>query len=327
MNRRQGALLLVAGVVAAGALAAAYLAAPARDDSGKMRVVATFYPLFYFASEIGGERARVESLIPFNSEPHSWEPSPGGIVTVDSSRVFIYNGAGLEPWVEDLLGALRNRGSLVVVDASEGLNLSTEFAPDERGGESERGGGGAGHDHTGVDPHVWLDPLLAAQQVERILVGFVEADPAGEAYYSARAEGLRSRLLALHAEFEGGLRNRTKSVIVTTHEGFGHLARRYNFTAEAVLGLSPDEQPSATQIARVAEIVRQNDLSVVYGEPVYDDQYIRTVAAEVSRQTGREIRVLILDGIHGRAGPHAEMDYFEIMRENLRALREGLGVA
>lgn len=314
MNRKQRAFLAAVAISIVGGLVAAYFASLPQEDSDKLQVMATFYPLYYFASEIGGERASVESLIPFNSEPHSWEPTPGDIVKADKCRLFIYNGAGLEPWVEDLLGALHSRGSMVVVDASDRINLTEEAHED-----------GDGHHH-GKDPHIWIDPLLAAQQVDRILEGYTAADPSSAAYYRERARDLRSRLEALHLEFEEGLRNRTRNVIVTTHAGFNYIARCYNFTAEAVLGLSPDEQPSAAQIAEIVDFVRQSDLSVIFGEPVYDDRYIETIRAEVSQQTGRTVRVLILDGIHGRAGPHAGMDYFQIMRENLEALRQGLEV-
>jgi len=167
--------------------------------------------------------------------------------------------------------------------------------------------------------------VLARMQVDNILGGFVRADPANAAYYAANAAGLRTRLDALDNEYRNGLANRTRNVIVTTHEGFDYLAARYNFTAEAVLGLSPDQQPSAAKIAELVKVVEEHDLPVVYGEPVYSDRYMETIANEVRKQSGREITVLVLDGIHGKAGPHASMDYFQIQRENLRNLQTGLG--
>jgi zinc transport system substrate-binding protein len=309
VNSRQKAFLGSLSATLLLLLAAGFaLSPPAGADDGRLRVVATFYPLYYFSGQVGGDRARVEALIPFNSEPHSWEPRPADIVNADKARVFVYNGAGLEPWVEKLLGTLQNRGRMQVVEAVRGIELGTE----------------EGH---GLNPHVWIDPVLAKAQVENILGGFVRADPANAAYYTANAEGLKARLEALDAEYREGLANRTGDTIVTTHEGFDYLAARYNFTAEAVLGLSPDQQPSASKIADIVKVVEDHDLPVVYGEPVYSDRYMETIANEVRRQSGREVAVLVLDGIHGKAGPHADMDYFRIQRENLRNLRIGLGAA
>lgn len=307
VNSKQKAFLGSLSATLLLLLAAGYvLSPPARADDGRMRVVATFYPLYYFSGQIGGDRVHVEALIPFNSEPHAWEPRPADIVNVDKSRVFVYNGADLEPWAGKLLGALRNRNGMQVVEATAGLPLGRE----------------AGH---GLNPHVWIDPVLAKMQVDNILAGFVHADPSSAAYYTGNAENLKTRLDALDSEYREGLANRTRDTIVTTHEGFDYLAARYNFTAEAVLGLSPNQQPSAGKIADIVKVVEAHDLPAVFGEPVYSDRYMQTIANEVRRQSGREVQVLVLDGIHGKAGPHADLDYFQIQRENLRNLASGLG--
>ena len=314
MRARQAAFLGTVMVLLLLSAGWAYLAAPgSAAGDGRLHVVATFYPLYYFATEIGGERARVDALIPFNSEPHTWEPRISDIVNVDQARVFIYNGAGLEPWVGKLLGTLQHRDSLMVVDATSGLPL-------------QQAGPGTTDEKGGPDPHVWLDPLLATEQVELIRKAFCEADPGGSDHYNATAAGLTGRLAALDAAFREGLANRTRNVIVTTHEGFGYLARRYNFTAEAVLGLEPNQQPSAAKLAEIVKQVEDHDLQVVFGEPVYSDRFMQTIAGEVRHQTGRDIQVLVLDGLHGQAGPHAGMDYFQIQQDNLKNLRIGLGV-
>src|SRR5512136_208013 len=99
MNSRQAAFVGTLSVMLLLAVAWGYAASPGpQDDEGRLRVVATFYPLYYFASEIGGNRTHVDSLIPFNTEPHSWEPAPSDIVRTDKAKVFVYNGAGFEPW-------------------------------------------------------------------------------------------------------------------------------------------------------------------------------------------------------------------------------------
>jgi zinc transport system substrate-binding protein len=307
VNLRQkaflGALAVLLLILAAAGFA---LSPPASADDGRMRVVATFYPLYYFSGQIGGDRVHVEALIPFNSEPHAWEPRPADIVNVDKCRVFVYNGADLEPWVGKFLGTLRNRNSMQVVEATAGLPLGKE----------------AGH---GLNPHVWIDPVLAKMQVDNILAKFVRADPANAAYYTGNAENLKSRLDVLDTEYRGGLANRTRNAIVTTHEGFDYIAQRYNFSAFSVLGLSPNQQPGAGKIADIVKVVEDHDLTVVFGEPVYSDRYMQTIANEVKRQSGREITVLILDGLHGKAGPHSNMDYFQMQRENIKNLETGLG--
>jgi len=152
------------------------------------------------------------------------------------------------------------------------------------------------------------------------LAGFVSADPGNATYYQANVADLKSRLDQLNEEFMTGLANRTKNAIITTHEGFNYLAFRYHFDAYGAVGISADQQPSPQDLARLTVLIRELGLHYVYSEPIYSDAVIETIA----RETGA--RVLVLDGIHGRTGVHANLDYFGIMGANLESLRKGLEV-
>src|SRR5690554_4783093 len=70
---------------------------------GKVNVVTTFYPLYDFTKKIGGEHVNVINLVPVGVEPHDWAPKPKDMVNITKADVFIYNGAGLEGWVDDFL--------------------------------------------------------------------------------------------------------------------------------------------------------------------------------------------------------------------------------
>jgi zinc transport system substrate-binding protein len=265
----------------------------------KLTVVTTFYPLYYFTREITGDNATVTMLIPDNVEPHTWEPTITDIITVSNARVFVYNGAGFEPWVGNFLSSIHNK-DLIMVDTSTNISLTPEQGT--------------------MDPHFWLDPLLAKIQVMTIAKGLVQADPSHAATYTQNADLLTSRLDSLDHEYHTGLQNRTKNDIITTHEGFDYLAQRYGFVAHAAIGISADAQPSTQDMARLVQLVKDLNLHYVFVEPVFSDVYMDTIAQETNAQ------ILILDGIHGRTGAHAYMDYFQIMEENLRNLRIGLEV-
>ncbi|HVQ01179.1 MAG TPA: zinc ABC transporter substrate-binding protein [Candidatus Thermoplasmatota archaeon] len=265
----------------------------------RFTVVTTFYPLFYFTQQIAGDNVTVTMLIPDNVEPHTWEPTVSDIVTVSNAQVFVYNGGGFEPWVADVISSVQNK-HLIVVDTSTHMNLTSEQGI--------------------TDPHFWLDPLLAKTQVENIAAGLIQADPSHAATYTQNADHLASKLDALDRDYRIGLQNRTKNDIITTHEGFDYLAYRYGFVAHAAIGISADAQPSTQDMARLVQLVKTLDLHYVFVEPIFSDVFMDTIA----RETGAQ--VLVLDGIHGRTGAHAHMDYFQIMEENLRNLRIGLEV-
>jgi zinc transport system substrate-binding protein len=177
------------------------------------------------------------------------------------------------------------------------------------------------HHHGLNDPHFWLDPVSAEVQVNNILDGFVQADPDHAEEYRANAANLTERLDKLDQAFADGLAGRTKNAIITTHEGFNYLASRYGFEAYAATGISADSQPSAQDLAALVDQVSALNLHYVFSEPIYSDSVMKTIASE----TGAT--VLVLDGVHGRSGVHAEMDYFEIMYANLEQLRIGLEVS
>ncbi|MFA5313788.1 MAG: zinc ABC transporter substrate-binding protein, partial [Methanomassiliicoccales archaeon] len=170
------------------------------------------------------------------------------------------------------------------------------------------------------DPPFWLDPLAAAVQAENIADAMIAADPEHAAYYQDKCDELVERLVQLDADYKVGLENKTKDVIVTTHEGFDYMALRYDFTAYGAVGISGEDQPSAGEMADLVDLVEELGIEYIFSEPIFDD----AIMQQISEETGAG--VLILDGVHGRSGPHADMDYFEIMYENLESLRKGLGV-
>ena len=295
---RTGALLsiVIAATLLGGSalVAMAPSAVTATDD--RLQVVATFYPLYYFSNEIGGGRAHVSMIIPDNIEPHSFDPRPSDIVRVARSDIIVYNGAGFEPWISSIVA--QAPADLMQIDTSEYLaeNMS------------------------GRDPHFWLDPVSAQVQVSTIAAGMAWADPGNSAYYLANAANLTARLADLNTAFEVGLQDRTKNAIVTTHEGFDYMATRYGFEAYAAVGISGENQPSIQALIELTDQVNLLGLHYVYSEPVFSDAVMQTIALE----TGSG--VLVLDCVHGRAGAHADMDYFQIMYANLVSLRVGLEV-
>jgi zinc transport system substrate-binding protein len=311
VNRKQTIFLISVGTVIAVLIGGGILLLARNDERDRegLQVVTTFYPLYYLASQIGGDKASVSMLIPENMEPHAWEPKVSDILSVDRADVFIYNGGGLEPWVEDFIGSSMN-GDIVIVDTGKGVAQNRSEDHEEE----------TGHDHGSLDPHFWLDPLSAKVQVDNVLVGYTEGDPENAPYYEANAISLKEKLDDLHHDFEAGLQNRTKNDIVTTHEGFNYLADRYGFRTHAAVGISGDEQPSVQDMTDLIAIMEDMALDCVFVEPTFSDRYMETIAEE----TGAN--VLVLDGVHGRTGVHSDMDYFQIMRENLRNLMIGLGV-
>ncbi len=286
---------------------------PAASSGGKLRVVATIYPLYDFARAVGGDRADVTQLIPPGVEPHTYEPRPSDIVRVSESDVLVINGAGLEPWAADLVEEAGNR-RLRAVDASAHSILLAA----EEGHEAAE----EGHVEGGSDPHIWLDFQNDRMIVDAIAEAMSEADPAGRAYYLGNAAAYQGRLVGLEASYAEGLRSCERREYVTGgHKAFAYLDRRYNLTELAVYGASPDSEPSARRIRELADAAGGRGIGYVYVERLVSPKAGEALAAEVGAKT------LILDPGHNVAAGRLNSgeDFISIMRANLVNLRIGLG--
>ena len=282
-------------------------------------VVASFYPLYEFSRRIAGDRAEVISLIPSGVEPHDWEPSPQDVVRVQKAKLFVYNGAGLEPWVDKLLRDARARG-VVVVRASERVALITgEGRGHEHGQEAQSGAALKGATHA-VNPHVWLDPVGAQAQVEAIRAGFAKIDPPNAAVYAANARAYRARLATLDAAFASGLKQCARRDIVTTHAAFSYVARRYGLTQIPISGLEPESEPSPADLAALVKQVKERKVRYVFFETLVSPKLAETLAREVGART------LVLNPIEGltKEEQAGGKDYVSLMEENLRNLRTAL---
>jgi zinc transport system substrate-binding protein len=315
------------GPPAPASMSAPPAAAVAPAPPPRPLVVASVYPLYDFARNVAGERAEVVSLVPAGIEPHDWEPSPKDVGQLRKARAFIFNGAGLEPWVDRLARDV-TAGGTVLVNASEGVPLlkAARAAPHDRRldlthahgqGEGERAAGTKGGP---VDAHVWLDPVLAKTQVARIRDGLAKADPVGADTYAANATAYLARLDGLHERFENGLRTCARREVVVSHAAFAYLTRRYRLTMLPVMGLAPESEPSPAELAALVRLARQKSVRYIFFETLVDTRLTDTLAREVGART------LVLDPVEGVSKEHAAAgkDYLSLMDENLRNLRTAL---
>ena len=300
------AALLAASCLVALAALAACERRPAPAGGAKPLVVTSFYPLWEFSRQVAGDRAEVISLVPPGVEPHDWEPSPQDVAQVRRARLFVYNGAGFEQSADRLLQAIAGRG-VAAVDATAGLDLVA-------GPGDARPGAGS------VDPHVWLDPVLARAQVTTIRAALERADPPNAAAYADAARAFTDKLGALHEAYRAGLRECARRSLVVSHGAFTYLARRYDLRQIAVTGRRPESEPSPADLAAIVRAARREGARYVFVETLVSPRLAETLAREVGA------RMLVLDPVEGltREAAAAGRDYLSLMRDNLERLRTGL---
>ncbi|WP_373261834.1 metal ABC transporter substrate-binding protein [Hungatella hathewayi] len=289
--------------------------ADAMESKKMLKVMASFYPMYDFAAKIGGDKAEVITLVPSGTEPHDWEPAAADIRNLEEADLFIYSGAGMEHWVDDVLASLDNK-DLISVEASKGVALrdghSHSHEEEEGAGEPEEEGQ--------YDPHVWLSPLNAEKEMENIKNAYIKADPDNRDYYEANYELYASRFVDLNQKFKDTLSSLPNKDIVVSHEAFGYLCDAYGLNQVGIEGLSPDSEPSPARMAEIIDFVRANHVRVIFFEELVSPKVAETIAKE----TGSSVQVL--NPLEGLSDEELESgaDYFSVMEENLKQLEAAL---
>lgn len=287
-------------------------AGPGTTQSGnKLNVVTTFYPMYEFTRQVAGDHANVTALIPAGAEPHDWEPSAKDMAQVKDADVFVYNGI-VEGWAEQALSSAPS-DKRVVVEASKGLQLMEGTAEEAHAEE--------GHDHDHVmDPHVWLDPVLAQKEVESIEAGLVEADPANKADYEKNAAAYIAKLKELDTAFKTGLKDAKRKDFITQHAAFGYLAKQYGLTQVPIAGLSPEQEPTPDKLAEIIKFSKENSVKTIFFETLVDPKVAQTVSTEIGAKTD------VLNPLEGLTDEDKKnnLDYLGVMKNNLEALKKAL---
>ncbi len=275
------------------------------SPSDKVNIVASFYPLAYFAQNIGGEYVNVVNITPPGAEPHEFEPTPRDIAKIYEARLFLLNGHGVDVWGEKITPELQTK-NVTVVKMSDYLEELKNTDPDS--------------EDLQYDPHFWLDPTNAAKEADIIADALIKIDSTHAKEYNQNRDAFKKQLLQLDQEIQSGLASCKSREIITTHDAFGYLANRYNLTTFHILGLSPEEESSPKQIAAVANLAREKNIKYIFFETAVDYKLSQTIANEIGAQT------LVLNPIESLPKEDIQngQDYISIMRNNLQNLKNAL---
>lgn len=277
---------------------------PESSHVDNISVATSFYSLAYFAKIVGGDMVAVRNLTPPGVEPHDFEPSPRDLVFLSKADLFIYNGALFEPWVEKWRAGGFVESRQLVDIATELVNRDVVLK--EYHGE--------------IDPHLWLDPLIAQREIEVIRDVLSKIDPSHFNTYQLNAERALQRLASLDEHLRIGLQSCALHDIIVSHEAFGYFAGRYGISATAIAGISPEEEPSSKELARMVDLARAKKIKFIFFETAANPRLAETVAREIGGGT------LVLNPIESLTQDEVQSgeDYFSLMEKNLINLRIAL---
>ena len=316
------ALGLIAVLLVVIVLFGMLMPTPSKKETNKPLIVVSTFSLYDVLTHLARDRAEVVMIVPFGVDVHAYEPTPKDMIRIEKSDLFVFSGAGLEPWT-DAFGHYKHG-----IDMSRHVFLlendthQNEDPTEDTKNEMNDDPGYTAHAHHGtVDPHYWLDidnMLKITDKLEEVLLDLLEKDAADDIH--AHAVIYRKGLQILDGLFQKRLASCRLDTIVVSHNAFGYLAKRYGFDVAALSGLSPDAMPSAKTMAKIADLVQAKKLNTVFYESFVSDQLIQSIAKESGA------RVEVLQPLANITAEEAEQfqDYKLLMNINLQKLRNAL---
>jgi len=227
------------------------------SPSGKVNVVTTIAPLSDFILAVGGDRVEVTVLVPPGAEPHTYEPTPSQMKDVATADLYVMNGAGLEFWMDKVLGVNKN---MVVIDSSEGAVVLRESADE-------------------IDPHIWTSLRNAAVQVNNIFSGLIQVDPENSDYYTRNRDEYLEKLKALDGELNQTFATKEDRTFIVYHPAWTYFARDYNLVQVPLL--ENEKEPGPKYLASIIDLARENNITTIFVEPQYNPKSAEVIAREM----------------------------------------------
>ena len=274
-------------------------------------MVASFSILGDVAQQIGGERVAVQSLVGANQDAHAYNLTSSDIKKIREARLVLLNGLGLEK--AELQRAVK-QSKVASAEATAGIK---PLAADEHHHEHNHG---HDHDHGEFDPHVWNDPVLMQRYAANVAIALIKADPAGSRYYQQRFKDYQNVLNQLnnYANQQFGAVAPAKRKVLTGHDSFAYLGKRYQVKFISPQGVSSEAEPSARQIAAIIRQIKAENVKAVFTENIKDGRMI----ARIAKETGVKVSGgLYADALSSGAPAGTYADMF---RYNVRVMSEAM---
>ncbi|SEQ33116.1 metal ABC transporter substrate-binding protein [Natrinema salaciae] len=278
MNLTRRALVKAgAGAVATGTVAGCLddvRSANADLDTG----YAAFFTLWDWADRVSGDAIAFENPVGAGEAGHGWSPSGDLTREIADAGAFVYFDTPEFSWAQDIAATLEaDYDTVTVIDGLEGLDdhlLDWDHEVESSGHDGGSDGGshdqedGHDHDSESIDPHVWLDPVLAQDIVDTIATGLADADPDNAATYENNAAEYVSELESLDETFESLIDAADRrTAVLAGHDSFTYLQDRYGFEIHTPVGVSPQENPSPEAISETISLIDEAGIDTILYDP------------------------------------------------------------
>lgn len=271
MLRSKRIVLLFVGILALGIQA---INVDALAEKLPIPVFVSIQPQAYFVNRVGGDRVQVDVLVRPGGSPATYAPTPKQMARLAAAKVFFRIGV---PFENALLPKIsRNMPRLNIVDMSAGLEHVESVARSHQGEPSSRL---AANDHGELDPHTWMDPMLAKKQAEVIMKTLFKIDPAGRSIYEENYRKITEDLVALDARIRRTLKVAAGKTLFVYHPAYGYFCRAYGLRQKAVE--SGGKDPSPRHLTQLIDEARKEGIRVIVVQPQFSQKKAKSIARAI----------------------------------------------
>lgn len=291
------------------------------QNEEKIKVIATLFPQYDFAKQIGGDKVDVSLLLTPGTETHTYEPTPQDIINVNRADLYIYTGKYMEPWSDKIANSITSNTQ--VLDASKNINLINEeqFEKEHDIVDNNEEESDNSHHHE-YDPHIWLNPQNAIGMVKNIEEELCNIDPQNKEYYQKNAKNYINQLKSLDTEIETTIKESPKNKVAFGGTfAYAYFIQRYNLQyVSAYDSCGENSEPSVTKVKEVIDYMKENNINVIF----YQELSAGKIADTISKETGAT--KLVFHTIHNASQEEINNGetYISLMKKNLQNLKQAL---
>ena len=273
--------------------------------SAKLNVITTFTIIQDIAQNVGGDKAIVKSITKPGAEIHQYQPTPKDIIKAQNADLILWNGLNLENWFERFFDNMPSIPSVVVTNGIVPLSI---YEGSYKGKPN---------------PHAWMSPKNAILYVNNIKEAFIKYDPENAATYSENAQNYIQKIEQLDQKFQTIFAKipEQKRYLATSEGAFTYLAQHYHLKEAYLWSINAEQQGTPQQVKRLIDLVRTNQIPVVFSESTISDKPARQVAHESGAKYGG---VLYVDSLSTDTGPVPT--YLDLLNKTMTTIAQGFGV-
>lgn len=302
---------------------------PEDVSTDKVKVIATLFPQYDFAKQIGGDKVQVSLLLTPGTETHSYEPTPQDMIDINKADLFIYTGENMEPWADKIAESITS--DTIILDVSKNVELiKTEHEEDDddhEHEETEEDENHEGHEHHhehehSYDPHIWLNPENAVIMVNNIKDSLCEIDPDNKDYYEENAKNYIDEINMLDEDITAVVQSsKSNKIAFGGTFAYKYFVEKYNLDyISAYDSCGENAEPSVAKVKSVIDYVKKNNLPVVF----YQEQSSGKIAETIANETGAQ--KLVFHTVHNVSPEELKSGetYVSLMRKNLENIKKAL---